>query len=80
MKIKIVPFGIAKEIMQGSNITLDLDVSASIADLKKILKEEYPDLERLNSLKFAINENYEADHFQMQEGDEVVIIPPVSGG
>ena len=37
-------------------------------------------LAELNTLSFAVNEEYRADDFVLSEDDEVVIIPPVSGG
>jgi molybdopterin converting factor small subunit len=32
------------------------------------------------SLRIALNRNYVPDEFELQEGDEVVFIPPVQGG
>ena len=80
MKLKIVAFGIAKEILSGSKLELELSDGNSIADLKTTLIQQYPDLEKLRSLKFAVNEDYQPDDFSLSENDEVVIIPPVSGG
>ena len=80
MKIKLVAFGIAKDILQQSTKELSVDPSMSIAALKQQLIDNYPDFSDLRSLKFAINEDYQDDDFQLSENDEVVIIPPVSGG
>jgi molybdopterin converting factor small subunit len=41
---------------------------------------QYHEFKKLQSINFAINEDYQEDNFQIHEGDEVVIIPPVSGG
>ena len=41
---------------------------------------KYEGFQKLQSINFAINEDYQEDHFLLKEGDEVVIIPPVSGG
>ena len=80
MNLKIVAFGIAKDIFSTSKMNFELESGNSIADLKSKLVNQYPDLEKLRSLKFAVNEDYQADDFQLSENDEVVIIPPVSGG
>lgn len=80
MEIKLIAFGIAKDIMKSSSLSFSVDTPASILDLKKALHNEYPDFSKLNSLKFAINEDYQDDNYLLNEGDEVVIIPPVSGG
>lgn len=80
MKLKIIAFGIAKEILAASTLRLEVQQGSSIAVLKAELIGKYPDLEKLRSLKFAVNEDYQTDDFILSENDEVVIIPPVSGG
>ena len=42
--------------------------------------ERYPEFAKLKSLSFAVGENYQDDSYALHENDEVVIIPPVSGG
>lgn len=80
MDVKLVAFGIAKEILKASSLTFQLDGEQNIASLKKALVSEYPEFEKLRSLRFAINEDYQEDEYTIQPNDEVVIIPPVSGG
>ena len=80
MDVKLIAFGIAKDILQTSKLKLDLASSSDISDLKKTLVERFPEFEKLRSLKFAVNEDYESDDYVLKETDEVVIIPPVSGG
>ncbi|MFN7119032.1 MAG: MoaD/ThiS family protein [Saprospiraceae bacterium] len=80
MQIKILPFGIAKEIVGSSAVHLTLEATTTTHLLKKALFEQYPALERLNSLAIAVNGEYAADDLTLQPGDEVVLIPPVSGG
>ena len=48
--------------------------------VRKELISQFPDFEKLASLKFAVNTNYVDDSYQLKENDEVVLIPPVSGG
>ncbi len=79
MKLKIVAFGIAKEIMDGKTHELELEAS-TIGELKKYLCEEYGDFQKLNSLAFAVNEEYQDGTYVLSENDEVVLIPPVAGG
>lgn len=79
MKLKIVAFGIAKEIIKNRSLEVDYDVS-NIADFKNQLCQNYPEFSKLNSIAFAVNEAYQLDEFILKEDDEVVIIPPVAGG
>ena len=80
MKVQIVAFGIAREILQGSAKQVDLEGSPTLADLKKTLLQDYPAFNKLASLRFAVNEENQSDSYTLQSNDEVVIIPPVSGG
>ena len=80
MEVKLIAFGIAKDIMKGTTTGFSIDTPASILDLKNALTNKYPEFNKLQSLKFAINEDYQGDDYLLHEGDEVVIIPPVSGG
>jgi molybdopterin converting factor small subunit len=51
-----------------------------VGDLKIELIAQFPDFEKLRSLVIAVNEEYQEDGFILSEKDEIVIIPPVSGG
>lgn len=80
MKTKLVAFGIAKDILNTNELVLELKPGTQIQDLKNELVDRFPDFEKLRSLRFAINEDYQTDDYQISENEEVVIIPPVSGG
>ena len=80
MTIKLLAFGIAKEILHTHMCVYELKQGETIADLKASLLSDYPDFSRLLRLSFAVNESYVNDSHPLTEGDEVVLIPPVSGG
>lgn len=80
MEVKLVAFGIAKDILKTSSLHFSWKGDTNIGTLKQALVAQYPAFEQLRSLRFAINEDYQDDHYTIQPGDEVVIIPPVSGG
>jgi molybdopterin converting factor subunit 1 len=80
MKIQVVAFGIARDILEGNLSEITIENGGNIADLKDELLSKYPAFRELRSLRFAVNEEYQADDFTLSEKDEVVIIPPVSGG
>lgn len=79
MKLNLVAFGIAKEIIGGQKLAIDYEVK-TIDQLKQRLCQEYPEFSNLASISFAINEEYRSDDFALTANDEVVIIPPVAGG
>lgn len=80
MKIKILAFGIAKDILQTRSMHTELSTAVNVKELKEHLIERYPDFQKLKSLKLAVNEEYRNDDFIISDGDEVALIPPVSGG
>ncbi|PWL31881.1 MoaD/ThiS family protein [uncultured Roseivirga sp.] len=79
MKVKITAFGIAKDILGDKHLELEVN-GEELSWVRKELISQYPDFEKLASLKFAVNTNYVEDSYQLNEKDEVVLIPPVSGG
>jgi molybdopterin converting factor small subunit len=80
MKIKLVAFGIAKDILQSKHMEVDLSPGDSISTLRQTLVHRYPEFAKLKSLSFAVGVNYQDDAYGLHENDEVAIIPPVSGG
>lgn len=79
MKIKVLAFGIAKDIFGGSTIEVELDGS-NIGALKAQLEERYSKLRDLKSYMVAVNNEYATNDKVINGHDEIVIIPPVSGG
>jgi molybdopterin converting factor small subunit len=80
MKIKLIAYGIAKDILKSKEKMWDIRSDETIASFKKNLLTQYPSFANLTKLSFAVGEEYREDSFLLSDGDEVVIIPPVSGG
>ncbi len=80
MKVTLIAYGIAKDILKAKQLEFELAEGNSIASLKHQLLSAYPEFSKLRSLAFAVGEDYQEDAFILKEKDEVVIIPPVSGG
>ncbi|PHN08050.1 MoaD/ThiS family protein [Flavilitoribacter nigricans] len=80
MQLTIFGFGIAKDIIGGNTINIDLPETTSVAQLKDVLFEQYPDFKKLRSLAIAVNNEYAGDELLLRGQDDVVLIPPVSGG
>jgi molybdopterin converting factor subunit 1 len=81
MKIKVKFFAILRERAGTAEITKDIGDGSTIADLWQALQQDFP---RLNvagiRLLYAVNQNYVSPDFELSDRDEVVFIPPVSGG
>ena len=80
MTYTIILFGITKEIVGKSSINVDLAEQTSVAQLMSELKQQYPALQTLKSLAVAVNSEYAEADLRLQAGDEIALIPPVSGG
>ena len=80
MELNIQAFGIAKEIVGGSEVQLQVDEQITAAELKKLLENRYQQLSKLSSFLLAVNDEYAEPEAVVQAGDEIAIIPPVSGG
>ncbi len=78
--MKILTFGIAKDIVGGSEMELPYVEGMTVLALKKAVLDTYPQFEKLNSLAIAVNNEYANDDLIIRPQDEVVLIPPVSGG
>jgi molybdopterin synthase sulfur carrier subunit len=80
MKINVIAFGIARDILGGSTQSIEVTDNCSVGELRTQLMTDYPALERLVSLAIAVNTEYALDNQPISERDEIVLIPPVSGG
>jgi molybdopterin converting factor small subunit len=80
MKINIIAYGIAKDIIGQRQRELEIPDGSTIYGLKEILMQQYPAFSTLRSLSFAVGEEYRNDDFVLGDGWEVVLIPPVAGG
>lgn len=80
MKINILCFGITREIVGCFEYAILLNKNDTVAILKQKLISLYPDFEKLKSLRIAVNSEYVTETTILKIGDEVVLIPPVSGG
>ena len=80
MKVQILFFGITSDLLGASNLELEVVEASTVANLKSLLKEKYPQLKNIASYAIAVNESYAVENLVLEEKDVVAIIPPVSGG
>lgn len=81
MKVRLKLFSVARDLAGFHEQDVELDqraVAASVLDALILQNSQFRDWKP--SLRLAVNQEYvQADH-PLQEGDEVAVIPPVSGG
>ena len=77
---RILAFGIARDIIGDRLLELELADKSSVDDLKLKLLDLYPRFGELLNFSIAVNEEYVRGDLTLEKGDEIAIIPPVSGG
>lgn len=80
MIVRIFTFGIVREMTGGPELRLEWEGPLTVAVLRKRLEDLYPALRQLTTLAIAVNTEYAGPDTPIREGDEVALIPPVSGG
>ena len=81
MKIRVKLFAILRERAGTANVLKDLADGSTVADLWRELQKDYAKLDVPGiRMLYAVNQNYVGVDQQLKDQDEVVFIPPVSGG
>ena len=81
MKIRVLFFGAARDVVDQNPLELSVAEPATVATAFQALIAKFGGLERFGrSLLFAVNHEYARPDSQLQENDELAVFPPVSGG
>lgn len=79
--IKVLFFGAAADRAGTRETELDVRSSATLAEVWTLIVERYADLAPMrDTLAFAVNGEYARGEDTVSPGDEVAVLPPVSGG
>lgn len=81
IRVDLLSFGIAREIVDSKHrqVTLERE-GVTVGEVRLMLYNQYPRLKSLASLAIGVNDEYVDDDFVLKNNDEVILIPPVSGG
>ncbi|MCZ6660874.1 MAG: molybdopterin converting factor subunit 1 [bacterium] len=81
MKVTVLYFASCKDVVGAAEETVELEPGANAQDLLEVLIRTHPDLKGLEpALAVSVNQEYAAREASLADGDEVALIPPVSGG
>ena len=81
MRTEVKLFALAKELAGSDTIDVDLTPGAVVADLRRVMAEQFPELsDLLAHAMFAVNTEYANDDSPIPPDAEIACIPPVSGG
>jgi MoaE-MoaD fusion protein len=79
MQVRVLFFGVLKDLLSSSGDAVTLPEGATVAQLLEHLRggAAHP---VWSALAVAVNREYATASAVLQEGDEVALLPPVSGG
>ena len=81
MRVRVLFFGMLKDLAGKSSDTLELREGATVEDLLARCAAESPQLKHAQaSLAVAVNQQYAGTQTVLKSDDEVALLPPVSGG
>ena len=82
--VSLLLFAKARELVGSPSVSLSLPSSTSTySDLVTFILESFPVLKRLGgTFVLSLNENYidQDSELSLRTGDELAVIPPISGG
>ena len=79
--IRVLFFGAAADRAGTRETELEVNDAPTLAEIWPLLVERHPDLAPMGgTLAFAVNGEYARGEDTVSPGDEVAVLPPVSGG
>jgi len=81
IRVRLLFFGAARDAVENDQVDFVLSGASTAAGALEEVLEMYPPLRRFGrSLLFAVNQEYARGDRVIENGDELAVFPPVSGG
>lgn len=81
ISINLLYFAFIKDITRSRNELIKLPYGTSVEKLLEILLAKYPKLsDAIDTIRISINYKVVGLDAILKEGDEVALLPPISGG
>ena len=81
IKVKVKLFAIYQEAFDTSELNLVFPKETKVNDVLQSLIEQKPHLAKWQEVtRFGVNLQFVEENTLLKDGDEIVLIPPVSGG
>ena len=81
MEVNVRLFALYRERARTSLVTVSLPDGATVDDLTDEVRRQFPNLAPPEvKIVVAVNTDYADSNVILQSGDDVCLIPPVSGG
>lgn len=81
MRVRLLLFAVLRDIVAAPELELELPSGATATTAWTTLRERFAALGAYDTPPmFAVNESYVSPTEPLRDGDELALIPPVSGG
>jgi molybdopterin converting factor subunit 1 len=81
MRVCVLYFGVLKDLVGHGRSEMNLAEGASVAELLELHRRRATGQKALwDSIAVAVNQEYARAEDVLKEGDEIALLPPVSGG
>jgi len=81
MMVRVKFFAALRERVGQGEVAVDIPEGSTVRDLWESLQKDHPRLPgAAMKLLYAVNKNYVNGDHVLKDKDEVVFVPPVSGG
>lgn len=81
MKVKVKYFAVCHEMFGRDEEDMELPEGAILMDILKRLEARVPEIaEFYEVMQMAVNWEYATEQTKLSDGDEIALIPPVTGG
>ena len=79
MLVRVLYFGVLREALNAQSELLEIAKETTVADVLNVYKERMPAF-GWDAIAVAVNQEYANTSDVLRDGDEVALLPPVSGG
>lgn len=81
MEVHVQFLGPARDLAGVHGVVFDVSGAATAASVRTLIAAKFPRIIRaLPTMRLAVNQSFVTDDHVLCAGDEVALIPPVSGG
>lgn len=80
MEVSVKYFGIFQECAKKKEKKIQLAKPCTAQELYQILLSDFPEKRKLPKILFAVNQEFVKPSHLLKDGDELALLPPMSGG
>ncbi len=81
INVTIKLFAIYQEVYGITELIRQFPLETTVSEVLSLIIEEHPQLQKWQNItRFSVNYQFVEADTKLQDGDELVFIPPVSGG